>query len=472
MIPLILYTGGTIGSKPQDANPNSPQVVASWQELKKAIPALDKIGFKVDAVSIEQPLDSCNVGIDEWREVAQIIERNYDQYAGFVVLHGTDTLSYTASILSFMLEHLSKPVIVTGGLRSPMVDVRNDSVQNLITSLLLANPEYSGIPLIPEVCVYLNGSLLRGNRAVKMDTSGFTSYQSPNFPLLAEIGDRIVINERFVRPIPVQPLRVHYGLNAHVTTIFIYPGVQHTDLVKKQLADPNLRAAIVLAFGTGNIPTDHAFLEAFKEAAERGVLLINISQNRRGPVELGIYETSAKLLEIGFISAYDISLEAALCKLMVLLEKHPKASKEELANTFQYAWAGEQSISLFSCVVEIGPANESNTTFKVKLQPENRERKLKISRMEKVSLRLFGLQLPANQQYPCSLNISIKSVGHLVEWTRELQGNNKTLLLDLTEFMNTQEKQDGGIELELKTSIPLMFKKSEAFVYIKEDDVF
>lgn len=471
-VPLVIYTGGTIGSKPRDADPSSPQVVVSWKELKQVIPALSNLGFDVDAVSIEEPLDSCNIGIGEWMEIAGLIESNYQKYSGFVVLHGTDTLSYTASMLSFMLENLSKPVIVTGGLRSPMVDVRNDSVQNLITSLILANPQHSGLPVIPEVCVYLSGSLLRGSRAVKMDTSGFTSYQSPNFPLLAEIGDRIVINERFIRPLPSKPLKVHYHLNAHVTTIFIYPGVQNTDLVKKQLADPTLRAAIVLAFGTGNIPTDDDFLHCFKEATDRGILLINISQNRRGPVELGIYETSAKLVEMGFVSAYDIGLEAALCKLMVLLEKYPNAGRNELASKFQMSWAGEQSMSHFSWDVETPIDNEKGSSFDLRLRPKKEEKTINAHRIEKLSLRLFNLKAASLSQYPLSIGFTLKASGKEIEFNKYLQSPGQTLLMDLTGFLDSQSQIDDGFSFQMQTSVPVEYERTEAYLYVKEDDVF
>jgi len=194
---LVIYTGGTIGSKPRDPDPDSPQVVVPWGELQNATPELVKLiqrGLRIECESIE-PLDSCNIGPKAWQQIAGIIRDHYDEYEGFVILHGTDTMVYTASALSFMLRELGKPVILTGAQRSAMVDVRNDATQNFITSVLLAAPLFSKVPVVPEVCIYFGGKLLRGNRTIKRDTAGYDAYESPNLPPLGEVGDKIVIHE-------------------------------------------------------------------------------------------------------------------------------------------------------------------------------------------------------------------------------------------------------------------------------------
>ncbi|SPF38588.1 Cytoplasmic L-asparaginase I (modular protein) [Candidatus Sulfopaludibacter sp. SbA4] len=357
---LVIYTGGTIGSKPRDPDPDSPQVVVPWEELQAATPELLRLlqrGLRVDCKSIE-PLDSCNIGPKEWQQIAGMIRDSYDEYEGFMVLHGTDTMVYTASALSFMLRELGKPVILTGAQRSAMVDVRNDATQNFITSVLLAAPSFSKIPVVPEVCIYFGGKLYRGNRTIKRDTAGYDAYESPNIPPLGEVGDKIVIHEDLIRPVPPPTRRfnVRTQLDMNVTTILVYPGLQNTDLARRQLegiiATPSIRpdglkAAIVLSYGSGNIPTLWPdFLKSFQEAREKGVVVANVSQCRRGGVELGIYETSALLLELGFCGGSDITLEAALCKLMSLLGD-PDLTQEEVEEAYQRSIAGEQSFSTY-----------------------------------------------------------------------------------------------------------------------------
>jgi L-asparaginase len=348
---LVIYTGGTIGSKPKDPDPESPQVVVPWKELEEVTPELKQLrtrGFgRIDCEESVGPLDSCNVGPKEWAQMAQIIARNYENYEGFVILHGTDTMVYTASALSFMLKNLGKPVILTGAQRSALVDVRNDATQNFITALEIANPRFSRIPIIPEVCIYFGGKLLRGNRAIKRDTSGYEAYETPNLPPLGEAGDKITINEKLIRSQPTQAFRAVTALNPKVTTLMIYPGIHETpEIVRKQLLETDgLKAAVVLAYGSGNIPTlNDTFLGIFREARSKGIILVDASQCRRGPVELGIYDTSAILLEAGFIAANDITLEAALCKLMTWLGDRDM-THEEVEARFQLDEAGEQSIS-------------------------------------------------------------------------------------------------------------------------------
>lgn len=346
---LVIYTGGTIGSKPRDPDPDSPQVVVPWTELLAGTPEIARLPFPVDAYEGIEPLDSCNVSPREWVAMAECIRDNYDDYTGFVILHGTDTMVYTACALSFMLRELAKPVIITGAQRSALVGQRNDATQNMLTALEIANPAASNLPVVPEVCIYFGGRLLRGNRAVKEDTVGYEAYDTPNLPPLGTAGDRIVINERLVRPLPASGRRfnVRTRLDTHVLPIFVSPGIQDTQIAQSLLETEGLRAAVVLSFGSGNIPTRPDFIEAFRKArSDREIILANVSQCPRGPVELGIYETSAQLLEAGFVSAADITVEAAQCKLMALLGD-PDASTEDIEWSLQRSLAGEQSISLF-----------------------------------------------------------------------------------------------------------------------------
>lgn len=345
---LVIYTGGTIGSKPRDRDdPDSPQFVVGWNELKEATPELANLPFPIDCYEFAEPLDSCNVGPREWAEIATAIAARYDDYEGFVILHGTDTMVYTASALSFMLRDLGKPVVVTGSQRSAMVDVRNDAVQNVVTALMVANAKHSKIPVIPEVVISFGGLVLRGNRSVKRDTSSYRAYESPNMPPLGEAGNRILIDEALIRPRPIGKFRAVTRLNTNVAAIFIFPGIQHTDMVARQLSQPGLQAAVVHAYGSGDIPTNKEFLDAFKQAHdEREVILVACTQCSGGAVQLGIYDTSAMLLAAGFISAHDISKEAAQCKLMSLLGD-PDITQEEAEALFQQNMAGEQSHSTY-----------------------------------------------------------------------------------------------------------------------------
>ncbi len=349
---LVIYTGGTVGSAPRDpGDMDSPKVVVSRERLWEAMPELQVLqrrGCCVDCISFETPMDSCNVNPIHWTRMARIIFDNYEKYEGFVILHGTDTMAYSASMLSFMLRDLGKPVVLTGAQRSALVDVRNDAKQNFISAILVANPRYSKIPLIPEVVICFGGLILRGNRTVKEETSGYTAYRSPNLEPIGEIGDRIFINERLVAQPPGNERRFHIRtrLETDVMPLFIYPGISVTQ-VRNQLNLPGLKAVVVLAYGTGNIPSSPDFIAEFRRARqERGIILAIVSQCNRGPVELGMYEGSAALLEAGFISAGDITVAAAQCKLMSLLGE-PDYEIEEVEADFQVSSVGEQNISQY-----------------------------------------------------------------------------------------------------------------------------
>ena len=417
---LVIYTGGTIGSKPRDPDPDSPQVVVKWPELEKGTPELNELkkrGLRVDCEEIK-PLDSCNVGPNEWQEIAGIIEKNYIDYEGFVILHGTDTMVYTASALSFMLRDLAKPVILTGAQRSALVDVRNDASQNFITAILIAAPSFSNIPVVPEVCIYFGGKLLRGNRSIKRDTAGYDAYESPNIPPLGEVGDKIVINERSIRPVPLNKrFNVRKNLDANVATVLVYPGIQNTDLAKRQLEGleslssdhpESLKAAIVMAYGSGNIPTLWPeWLENFRQARDKGMVIATVSQCRRGAVELGIYETSALLLELGFIAAGDITLEASVCKLMALLGD-PDLTQDEVEEAYQRDIAGEQSSSVFLTkypTKEGSIKREGKEIANVRIPGKALEGSWQNTQVERALLRFRGATLATSKEPPVDFSV-------------------------------------------------------------------
>ena len=346
---LIIYTGGTIGSMPKDRNdPDSPQVVVSWEEFIGKSPLLkpESLGFNVDAYSTE-PLDSCNLGPKEWREMANVIHECYDKYEGFVILHGTDTMVNTASVLSFMLENLSKPVIITGAQMTYLFNVRNDGWQNLVTALMIANPKYSGIPIVPEVCIYFGQKLMRGNRTRKINATGFNAYTSPNYKPLATIGDYIEVDESLLLKKSTKPLKVKSKLNTDVVPIYFFPGIQDSKVLQNILSDKNLKGVVLLSYGSGNIPTDQHVLDMIKKAHDRGVVFYNVTQTGGGRVELGMYETSALLLDVGVISGIDITPEAALVKMEVLLGDED-LNQKEIENMAQQDLAGEMSLSIFT----------------------------------------------------------------------------------------------------------------------------
>lgn len=313
---LVIYTGGTIGSAPRDrSDPDSPQVVVSWEELKKAIPKFTQIPFRVDAISFVDALDSANVGPKHWKAIAQIIKRQYEHYVGFVVAHGTDTMVYTASALSFILQNLGKPVIVTGAQLSAIGKIRNDAEQNLITAILIANTR---TPPIPEVCIFFRDLLIRGNRCKKVNASGYTAFESKNYEPLAKAGSTINFDEEFVREPPEGEFRIETRLDTNVIAFDIFPGLQdNPELLKKLLETP--KGVVLKTYGAGNVPTEPEDLKNVIAEAAKEKIIVNVTQCIQGGVEQGLYDTSAVLQDIGVISGQEITAEAAMCKLMKLI---------------------------------------------------------------------------------------------------------------------------------------------------------
>jgi L-asparaginase len=355
---LVIYTGGTIGSMPRDpGDRDSPMVAVDWTEFRRRTSSLSErladgrvnaryIGFNVDGCSL-RPLDSSNVGPAEWAEIARIVGECYDRYEGFVVLHGTDTMVYTASALSFMLENLGKPVVLTGALIPHLFNVRNDALQNLLTALAIANPRHTGIPVVPEVSVYFDHTLLRGNRARKVHASGFRAFRSVNYPALATAGERIVVHRRAVRMAdPGRRLRVRTHLDPRVASIIFFPGIQDSPVLPDVLDDPDLRGVVLMTYGAGTVPSHPRLLKAIEAAVDRGVVAVAVTQCGGGQVELERYDASVRLLEAGVVTGTDMTAEAALTKLMVLLGD-PDLDPDQVAMLVQRDLAGEQSSSVF-----------------------------------------------------------------------------------------------------------------------------
>ena len=323
---LVIYTGGTFGMV---YDRQTDQLVPfDFEHVADRLPELLRLDADITLLTLPHIIDSSNMKPAVWIELAQLIESNYALYDSFVILHGTDTMAYTASALSFMLDGLNKPVILTGA-QLPIGAPRTDARENFITALEIAAAVRrsdvdsaapgEGQPVVPEVCIYFNSLLLRGNRATKQESIQFNAFSSENYPHLATAGVSIDYNRPFIRPYqPDQPLRIRTALDPNVTILKLFPGIMQP-VVESILGLPALRGVVLETFGAGNAPTDGWFLDALKAAIDRGVLMINVSQCEGGRVTQGRYQTGKQLEQIGVVSGADITTEAAITKLMVLL---------------------------------------------------------------------------------------------------------------------------------------------------------
>ena len=336
---LMIYTGGTIGMVPEDpSNPDSPLIPADWSRLKRHVPPLES--FPVEAVLHAMDLiDSSDMTPAYWIEIARVIHGNYDDFEGFLILHGTDTMAYTASALAFLLENLGKPVIITGSQLS-IAQPRSDAVQNFVTSLMLAAPHAFNLPLVPEVCIFFHEALLRGVRSRKISSSGYAAFASPNYPALARAGEHIRVNEKAALQMPDSGLFLHENLETNVMMFDIFPGMK-PDFLARVLSAPGLKGLVLKTYGAGNAPTSKEFLMEIEKAVQSGVALISVTQCSQGLVEMGRYGASAGLEKAGAISGGDMTSEAALTKMMFLLGQG--CSPEDFRRLMQKSLRGELS---------------------------------------------------------------------------------------------------------------------------------
>ena len=313
---LLIYTGGTIG---MNRNPNTGALEPfDFEHLLYNVPELKQFDTKIDTYQFDPPIDSSDMAPARWTELSHVIADHYDQFDGFVVLHGTDTMAYTASALSYMLENLTKPVIFTGS-QLPIGMLRTDGKENLITSIELAAAKTpDGHAQVPEVGIYFNGRLLRGNRTTKQSAEEFTAFESFNYPHLADAGVEILYHkDRILKPQWDKPMTPHFRLDNNVIIFSLFPGIRE-DLVRHIIATPNLRSIVMRTFGSGNAPQRPWVMQALREATQRGKIVINISQCMQGKVQMGRYDTGYQLQEAGVISGYDSTVESAVTKLMFL----------------------------------------------------------------------------------------------------------------------------------------------------------
>lgn len=285
-------------------------------ELYEHIPILGKLDYKIDFYSFDPMLDSSNMNPQHWVELVTVIEKNYEKYDGFVVLHGSDTMAYTASALSFMLENLNKPVILTGS-QLPLGMIRSDGRENLLASIEIAASQIDETPVVPEVAIYFENKLLRGNRTFKYNAENFGAFKSGNYPLLAEVGVNIKFHHNSILKPNFKTLKTHVKLDNNITILKLFPGIS-LESVAAQLSVKGLKAVVLETYGAGNAMTDEWFLNLLSEAIGKGIIVLNVTQCKAGAVELGKYHTSQELGKIGVISGSDITTESAVAKLMYL----------------------------------------------------------------------------------------------------------------------------------------------------------
>lgn len=318
---LLIYTGGTIGMKEDPADQALKPF--DFSQILEEVPELRKFAFKIDSYTFDPLIDSSDVEPGLWEALARLILRKYDEYDGFVILHGTDTMAYSASVLSFMLGGLGKPVIFTGS-QLPIGSPRTDGKENLVSSIEIASAkDCNGRSVVPEVAIFFNSRLFRGNRTTKTDSSSFGAFSSPNYPPLAEAGISIRYNHGAIKKRrDGTPLEVRTELDTRVTILKIHPGITR-ETTGYFLRDPGSRAVIMETYGSGNAISKPWFIDIVKEACGKGKIILNVTQCQAGEVDMDIYATGKALKAAGVISGRDITTEAALGKLFCLMGKYP-----------------------------------------------------------------------------------------------------------------------------------------------------
>ncbi len=335
---LLIYTGGTIGMM-QDVKTGQLKPF-DFKHLTEQIPELNKFDIVLSSVSFEKPIDSSDMQPSVWIEIAKLIEKNYDKVDGFVILHGSDTMSFTASALSFMLENLSKPVILTGS-QLPIGTIRTDGKENLITAIEIAASKEKKKSIVSEVCIYFEFQLYRGNRTHKFNAEQFQAFQTSNYPVLAEAGVNLKYNKAALKKANTKKLKIHTSLNPNIAILKVFPGIT-PNVVEAIVNAKGLKGIILETFGSGNASTQKWFIDSIKKAIDKGIVVLNVTQCNAGKVEQGKYATSAAFKKIGVIGGADITSEAAVAKLMFVLGS--SSSKKEIEKSLKTDLRGEITV--------------------------------------------------------------------------------------------------------------------------------
>lgn len=335
---LLIYTGGTIGMQ---KNASGALIPVDFSNISKQIPALQQLGTDIDVISFENPIDSSNVDAPFWQKLAQLILDQYEDYCGFVVLHGTDTMAYSSSVLSYMLQGLHKPVVFTGS-QLPIGSLRSDGRANIITSLEIASAAVRNQTIVPEVSVCFEQRLYRGNRVTKHYSDNFDAFKSHNYPALATVGAHISFNKAAIAPAK-DKLETFFELDNKLKTIRLHPCMRESKFDK--LYGEDIKAIILETYGTGNAPTFPWFLKKIEKAIAEGIIVVNISQCPGGHVDMGVYQTSLSLRKLGVVNGYDLTEEAAITKMMHLLGSYNDT--EVIKKKFESNIAGELNPNIY-----------------------------------------------------------------------------------------------------------------------------
>jgi L-asparaginase len=312
---LLIYTGGTIG---MITDPDSGALKPfDFSQITSQVPEIKLFDCEIDSFSFEDPIDSSNMTPKVWQDLVKVIELNYAKFDGFVILHGTDTMAYTASAVSFMIQNLDKPIVFTGS-QLPIGIIRTDGKENLITAIEIASTYKNGKALVPEVSLYFEYKLYRGNRTTKLSAHHFNAFETFNYPYLAEAGVEISFNTDDILPMSTEGVKFNYGLENDISVLKLYPGISKK-MVAHFFNSPGLKAVIIETFGAGNATSYDWFLEEIDLAIQKGIIIVNVTQCKSGRVNQLKYETGKGLEALGVISGDDITVEAAVTKLMFLL---------------------------------------------------------------------------------------------------------------------------------------------------------